>query len=245
MSKRGERFAKKPTLCWDCERAIDNNCPWVERAEPVDGWTAFKTVVRTNCQYLTDSYHVVACPMFKRDAERGGQKKYKSRLEYVPLGGEKNDKGACCNQRSATAPVGGVAESAGAGTVDGGNRSVAHQRDGRSWGALNHVKRDPIGLAYGIIARYALDWEALQYGERETALVDGLLITIEDTGTFFFSDWFEDLCMAISYSPRQIRRALRIPDDLIEVLLLKNYGMEAVCSYREKNMKKMSAGSTK
>lgn len=235
MSKRGERFAKKPTLCWDCERAIDNNCPWVERAEPVDGWTAFKTLVRTNCQYLTDSYHVVACPMFKRDAETGGQRKYQSRLEYEPLGGEKNDKNACRNQRSATVPVGGVAESAGAGPVGDRRGAVADKGSRGSWGALNHVERDPIGLAYGIIARYALDWEALQYGERETALVDGLLITIEDTGTFFFSPWFEDLCTAISYSPRQIRKALRIPDDLIEILIFKNYGVDALQSYREKN----------
>lgn len=239
MSKRGERFAKKPTLCWDCERAIDNNCPWVERAEPVDGWTAFKTLVRTNQQYLTDSFHVVACPMFKRDAERGGQKKYQSRLEYEPLGGEKNDKDACRNQRSATAPVGGVAESAGAGPVGNRRGAVADKGSRGSWGALNNVERDPIGLAYGIIARYALDWEALQYGERETALVDGLLITIEDTGTFFFSPWFEDLCTAISYSPRQIRRALRIPDDLIEVLIFKNYGLDALQSYREKNKEVM------
>ena len=234
MSKRGERFAKKPTLCWDCERAIDNNCPWVERAEPVDGWTAFKTVVRTNCQYLTDSYHVVACPMFKRDAEKGGQKKYQSRLEFKPLGGEKNE-GSSCDKRCRPDAWDRMVKPNDPKPVGNRGGAVAHQRDGGSWGALNNVERDPIGLAYGIIARYALDWEALQYGERETALVDGLLITIEDTGTFFFSPWFEDLCTAISYSPRQIRRALRIPDDLIEVLIFKNYGTDALQSYREKN----------
>ena len=241
MSKRGERFAKKPTLCWDCERAIDNNCPWVERAEPVDGWCANKTKIKTNSRYITDSYYVMSCPMFRKDAENGGAKKYQSRLDYEPLGGEKNE-GSNSDKRWRPDAWDRMVKPNDSQPVGNRGSDVAHQRDGRSWGALNHVERDPIGLAYGIIARYALDWEALGYGERDSVLVDSLLVTLEETGTFFFSDWFEDLCMAISYSPRQIRRALRIPENLIEILIRRYYGEEAACSYLEKNTKKTSAG---
>lgn len=59
------------TLCFECQKATDGNeCPWVRDFTPVPGWWAHETRVAANSGY--DSYHVVDCPLCKKDAYSGG-----------------------------------------------------------------------------------------------------------------------------------------------------------------------------
>ena len=230
MSNKIDRCNKAPTLCWCCENATSNYCPWVEKGDPVPGWRATPTKIKQNGRVVCDSYHVNSCPMFKRDATNGGRMKYVSHLEYVPekpLKGE-TDENSNHNKRGGSASGSRVAESDGTRHVDSGRRDVANKASRRSWGAMNHVERDPFDLALAIIERHALDRRALDCGERDFVLVDGVLVSKEDTLTFFFEPWFEDLCVAIHYTPKQVRKALRVPEDGIERLLREVYGEEAV-----------------
>ena len=60
------------TKCWDCAKATTNECSWSDRLEPVDGWTAIPTL---KSQFRMDpfqSFLVIDCPEFKRDAWNGG-----------------------------------------------------------------------------------------------------------------------------------------------------------------------------
>ena len=225
-----DRCNKAPSLCWCCENATSNYCPWVEKGEAVPGWRATPTKIKQNGKVVCDSYHVHSCPMFKRDSEYGGRKKIVYHLEYVPekpLKGEKDEK-RNSDKHSRPDARNRVVEPDDPRAVDIRGGGVAHKRDGKAWGAVNHVERDPFDLALAIIERYALDWRALDCGERDFVLVDGVLVSKEDTLTFFFEPWFEDLCTAIHYTPKQIRKALRIPEDAIKRLLRETYGEEAV-----------------
>lgn len=222
-----ERCNKAPTLCWDCANATNNFCPWAESGKPVDGWKAVPTTIKQNGHVVAHSCHVMYCPMFKRDAEYGGRKKYESKLETVPLKGEKDEK-RNSDKHSRPDAWDRVAQSDDPKPVDIRGDRVADKRDGKAWGALNHVERDPFDLALAIIERYVLDWRALEYGDRDFVLVDGVLVSKEDTLTFFFEPWFYDLCTAGHYTPKQIRKALRIPEDAIERLLIETFGEEAV-----------------
>lgn len=216
---RDERFNKLPTLCWDCANATSNECPWVDRAEPVPGWGAKETKIRKGGKVICESYHIRSCPKFVRDAERGGQKKYESKLETVPLKGEGKNEGSNSNQHNRPDAWDRVVKPDDSKPVGNRRGTVADKRSGESWGALNNVERDPFDLALGIIERYALDWRALEFGARDYVLMDGVLVSKEDTACFFFEPWFETLCTAIHYTPKQIRKALRIPEDLIERLI--------------------------
>ena len=214
-----ERCNKAPTLCWDCANATNNFCPWVESGKPVDGWKAVPTTIKQNGHVVAHSCHVMYCPMFKRDAEYGGRKKYESKLETVPLKGESKSEKCNSGKRSRPDAWDRVVKPDDPSAVGVRDSRVADKRDGGSWGALNHVERDPFDLALAIIERYVLDWRALEYGDRDFVLVDGVLVSKEDTLTFFFEPWFYDLCTAVHYTPKQIRKALRIPEDLIERLI--------------------------
>lgn len=222
-----ERCNKAPTLCWDCANATNNFCPWAENGKPVDGWKAVPTTIKQNGHVVAHSCHVMYCPMFTRDAEYGGRKKYVSKLEAVPLKGE-TDENCNSDKRGRPDAWDRVAQSDDPKSVDIRGDRVADKRDGKAWGALNHVERDPFDLALAIIERYVLDWRALEYGDRDFVLVDGVLVSKEDTLTFFFEPWFYDLCTAVHYTPKQIRKALRIPEDAIERLLIETFGEEAV-----------------
>lgn len=239
-----ERCNKAPTLCWDCANATNNFCPWAESGKPVDGWRATPTKIKQNGKVVCDSYHVHSCPMFKRDAEYGGLKKYVSHLEYVPekpLKGE-TDENSNSNKHNRPDAWDRVVKSNDPSTVGVRDSRLANQRDGETWGALNNVERDPFDLALAIIERYVLDWRALEYGERDFVLVDGVLVSKEDTLTFFFEPWFYDLCTAIHYTPKQIRKALRIPEDAIERLLIETFGEEAVRDRRRNSGRYESKG---
>lgn len=52
------------TLCWDCKCSVERTCDWARSFEPVEGWTA---------KAVGDSYLVMDCPEFDRDAYGGGQ----------------------------------------------------------------------------------------------------------------------------------------------------------------------------
>lgn len=76
------KVAKCQTLCWDCANSTDiNACPWASEGKPVDGWWALprKQKYRIEAtQFLPartrieDTYCVIMCPLFKRDAYRAG-----------------------------------------------------------------------------------------------------------------------------------------------------------------------------
>ena len=60
-----------PTLCLDCAKATNEDaCPWVRSEQPVHGWSAVETHIHGEQGF--DTYRVVSCPLFKRDAFRGG-----------------------------------------------------------------------------------------------------------------------------------------------------------------------------
>lgn len=69
-------MAIKYTKCWNCANATrPDKCPWVESFTPVPGWTATPTRLMTESPQPYDSYLITDCPLFERDAYRGGQKK--------------------------------------------------------------------------------------------------------------------------------------------------------------------------
>ena len=64
------------TLCWNCAHSVHPDvCPWVDDFTPVPGWTAVKTSLMQDSVQPYESYRVVSCPLFKRDAYRGGTRK--------------------------------------------------------------------------------------------------------------------------------------------------------------------------
>ena len=66
-----------PSLCWDCSKSIgEDKCPWASSYEPIEGWLAHKTK-KASTGDNSYSYLVVECPLFKRDAVRGGLFRYK------------------------------------------------------------------------------------------------------------------------------------------------------------------------
>ena len=56
---------KDEQLCWSCANACCG-CSWSRWYEPVDGWTAEKTVI-VQAGYRTESYKVTACPEYESD----------------------------------------------------------------------------------------------------------------------------------------------------------------------------------
>ena len=67
-------MVNKFTLCWECAKAT-GGCRWSNAGLPVKGWTA--EFVKANNSKFFDSYHVIECPEFKRDAIKGGTEWYK------------------------------------------------------------------------------------------------------------------------------------------------------------------------
>ena len=63
---------KKSSLCWECYRSVhfkEFPCPWAARFEPVEGWKAKVSHIKT--PYGTDkTYHVIKCPLFMADDKR-------------------------------------------------------------------------------------------------------------------------------------------------------------------------------
>lgn len=62
------------TLCWNCRKATDQElCPWVNDFTPVPGWKAEET--HHTGVFAFDSFRVIECPLFERDAVFSGLKK--------------------------------------------------------------------------------------------------------------------------------------------------------------------------
>lgn len=218
MKGNAKRFRKPFTLCWDCAHATDDACAWVRDGEAVEGWTAIPTNLKWGGDY-SKSYIVRTCPMFKRDAENGGQKKFVSHLEYMPLKGEKEHGNSNHNEHRSHDAWSRVAESPRPRPVGVRPRPVADRPDGRTRCALEHIQRDILDLSYGIVERAVEDWKALDYGQRESVMVDGALVERLETCSFFFGDFFIHICDGISYTPKQIREALHISEDMLDILL--------------------------
>lgn len=53
-------------LCWTCKNAYAGKCPWFTKYEPVDGWTARQTEIKTYDEKSTiTSYEITACPNYE------------------------------------------------------------------------------------------------------------------------------------------------------------------------------------
>ena len=68
INNPGDSFTK----CWTCGNATNlNACPWARDGTPVDGWEATPTVIGRG--YTYESFYVAECPLFWRDAHKGGR----------------------------------------------------------------------------------------------------------------------------------------------------------------------------
>lgn len=56
---------RKDTLCWDCANAC-GNCSWSRSFTPVKGWTANPTKIVDTHGRVTDSFHIIQCPEYKK-----------------------------------------------------------------------------------------------------------------------------------------------------------------------------------
>ena len=200
MGKRHEH-----TLCWDCAKATSADCPWAESGIPVKGWRARPTDIRFACEH-TSSFHVYSCPLFVRDGERGGLKK-------VALGGETHDKSNGRGDKPCTTDaVYRMAQSVDSGHLGSGNSPVADSRNRKA--RILSEDRDLIDLAYGVLERAVLDWKALEYGRKESTMLEKTeWVERDELVEFFFSKWFSKLCEPLHYSPEEIRAALKIPEE--------------------------------
>ena len=223
--------SRQHTLCWDCANATSFDCPWVDRGEPVPGWWAKPTKLARKLGAL-ESYLVLRCPMFERDAENGGQKKWEpkpSKLEYEPLKGESGDGDCNSSEHSPADAENRMAESGSPRNVDGGSSRVVDQRSGKTRCAID--ERDTEQLAYAILERAVLDWKALEYGAKASALQDSYLINRKEVVRFFFGEWFSHLVDLTPWSEDQFRRLIKMPPNAMEILECGNPGREFTYAY--------------
>lgn len=227
------RNQNEHTLCLDCALATSDKCPWADHGEPVEGWGARETKIKhrhgTGDAVITNSFHVWRCPLFERDAAKGGREK-------VALGGETNDKKHGGNKPSSASAVYRMAITPDSGRVGNSNRPVADSQNGGTR-VLNPPPNDReiLDLAYGILEGAVDDWKALDYGRKAEAMVErGEFVKREDMVEFFFSRWFTQLCEPLHYSPEEIREALNIPPDAWWAVLSKDEGrIESAFGRRE------------
>lgn len=191
------------TICWDCAKAT-GGCSWSDELKPVDGWTAAPCQASQRFKPY-DSYVVIRCPMFDRDSLNGGQEK----LLKIWGKGKKHENGNN-RKRTSAAAANRVAKSHGSDRVDIRRDRVAVQSD--------EPERDVIELSFGIVEQAVKDWKALDYGKRAEVVVDGIMITRREVVRFFFSEWFYHLIKPFPYTPRQIRKALKIPEDALQTI---------------------------
>lgn len=76
----------RQSICWDCRKA-SGLCDWTDHWKhmPIPGWQAEKTFLRCKGE-LTESYLVIECPEFDRDAYNGGKDRkedYEERLRRM------------------------------------------------------------------------------------------------------------------------------------------------------------------
>lgn len=57
---------EKKTLCWTCTVPGTGGCSWDKEFQPVEGWEAEPTRLRSDSgMYDTESYAVKACPLYQ------------------------------------------------------------------------------------------------------------------------------------------------------------------------------------
>ena len=80
---------KKANICFGCKNAVPDDCghgcEWSRKFEPVPGWTATPTLLRSGGCEPTESWHIEACPKFDPDDERVSfqQEKVVTNGEYI------------------------------------------------------------------------------------------------------------------------------------------------------------------
>lgn len=193
------------TLCWDCANCV-GGCSWSSKGQPVEGWRARPTKIRFSGE-TTDSFIVYHCPKFERDAENGGMKK-------AALGREEDHygKNLCRDKSCASAPVGGVVERPDSGDLGHSRGAVANRKNRRT--RVLTDGREMIDLGFGLLERAVIDWKTLEYGRKESALVEKCeWVEKDELVRFFFSRFFALLCEPLPYSPEEIRSALKIPEE--------------------------------
>lgn len=72
-------YESSKQLCWNCKRCTNSaefNCPWSEKGEPIEGWTAFKgkdyyhkDPLDNKKKYMGYSYEIIECPLYVKDKE--------------------------------------------------------------------------------------------------------------------------------------------------------------------------------
>lgn len=72
---KGAKRMENHTLCWDCANAC-GGCSWSDHwlHRPVEGWDAIRTDLKAK-DGVIESYIVVECPEFERDAYQFGQRR--------------------------------------------------------------------------------------------------------------------------------------------------------------------------
>ena len=68
-------YAKRiSTICWGCAKAT-GNCSWSDypNPKPVKGWRAVRNDIQHKDGTSVESYIVIECPEFIKDAEEYGQ----------------------------------------------------------------------------------------------------------------------------------------------------------------------------
>ena len=72
------------TLCWECAKAT-GRCSWSDEFIPVEGWNAKPTKKRVYGGGEFESYLVIECPEFERDAYNNGLKRMPKVEEPKPV----------------------------------------------------------------------------------------------------------------------------------------------------------------
>lgn len=92
-TSKKKKKVQKPTLCWKCRNAVPKisggkyiaGCSWSIKLEPVEGWTARKSVKRGRNGSFVDSWNVQSCPAYEADAYEDGAFTRKSDDAYIRL----------------------------------------------------------------------------------------------------------------------------------------------------------------
>ena len=74
-TSKKKKKVQKPTLCWKCRNAVPKvaggkyiaGCSWSIKFEPVEGWTARKSVKRGQKGVFVESWNVQACPEYEEE----------------------------------------------------------------------------------------------------------------------------------------------------------------------------------
>lgn len=84
---------KKSSLCLDCKKCV-GLCSWSHHLQPVEGWEAETTVIRSASGAFNNGYRVISCPEFEEEPKRDARV-ISGRYEYFKdliSGGRKDGK---------------------------------------------------------------------------------------------------------------------------------------------------------